>query len=92
MSTRRALTTTRSAFSFLSLKWKILLTLGGVMLSVNGALSWLHHHDLTTRFEVQRTATRERLVAQAFAQRADFGLRLQALAGILVGTTTRLGA
>lgn len=73
----------RSAFRFLSLKWKILLTLGGVMLSVNGALSWLHFHDLTTRFEVQRTATRERLVAQAFALRTDFGLRLQALAGML---------
>ncbi|HRF04872.1 EAL domain-containing protein [Accumulibacter sp.] len=59
------------------------MTLGGVMLSVNGALSWLHFHDLTTRFEVQRTATRERLVAQALALRSDFGLRLQALAGML---------
>jgi diguanylate cyclase (GGDEF)-like protein/PAS domain S-box-containing protein len=73
----------RSASRFLSLRWKILLTLGGVMLSVNGALSWLHFHDLTTRFEVQRTATRERLVAQALALRSDFGLRLQALAGML---------
>ncbi|WP_169065518.1 MULTISPECIES: bifunctional diguanylate cyclase/phosphodiesterase [Candidatus Accumulibacter] len=60
-----------------------MLILGGVMLSVNGALSWLHFHDLTTRFEVQRTATRERLVEQAFALRTDFGLRLQALAGML---------
>ena len=91
MSARRALTKTRSAFRFLSLKWKILLTLGGVMLSVNGALSWLHHHDLTTRFEVQRTATRERLVAQAFAQRADFGLRLQALAGMLASDSVGVG-
>jgi len=73
----------RSAARFLSLRWKILLTLGGVMLSVNGALSWLHFHDLTTRFEVQRTATRERLVGQALALRTDFGLRLQALAGML---------
>jgi len=73
----------RSTFGFLSLRWKILLILGGVMLSVNGALSWLHFHDLTTRFEVQRTATRERLVEQAFALRTDFGLRLQALAGML---------
>ncbi|MCP5247473.1 MAG: EAL domain-containing protein [Candidatus Accumulibacter sp.] len=73
----------RSGSRFLSLKWKVLLTLGGVMLSVNGALSWLHFHDLTSRFEVQRTATRERLVAQAFALRSDFGLRLQALAGML---------
>ncbi len=53
------------------------------MLSVNGALSWLHFHDLTRRFEEQRTATRERLVEQAFALRTDFGLRLQALAGML---------
>ena len=68
---------------FLSLKWKVLLTLGGVMLSVNGALSWLHFHDLTSRFELQRTATRERLIAEAFALRSDFGLRLQALAGML---------
>lgn len=58
---------------FLSLKWKVLLTLGGVMLSVNGALSWLHFHDLTSRFELQRTATRERLIAEAFALRSDFG-------------------
>lgn len=76
-------TKVRSTFNFLSLKWKILLTLGGVMLSVNGALSWLHFHDLTTRFDVQRTATRERLVTQALALRTDFGLRLQALAGML---------
>ncbi|WP_291992211.1 EAL domain-containing protein [Candidatus Accumulibacter sp. ACC003] len=73
----------RGGFRFLSLKWKILLTLGGVMLSVNGALSLLHYHDLRSRFEVQRTATRERLVAQAFALRTDSGLRLQALAGML---------
>ncbi|WP_313951731.1 EAL domain-containing protein [Accumulibacter sp.] len=59
------------------------MTLGGVMLTVNGGLSWLHFHDLTSRFEVQRAATRERLVAQAFALRSDFGLRLQALAGML---------
>ena len=59
------------------------------MLSVNGALSWLHFHDLTTRFEVQRTATRERLVEQAFALRTDFGLRLQALAGMLVAPGAR---
>lgn len=53
------------------------------MLSVSGALSWLHFHDLTNRFELQRTATPERLVADAFALRSDFGLRLQALAGML---------
>lgn len=68
---------------FLSLKWKVLLTLGGVMLSVNGVLSWIHLHDLTTRFEQQRAATRGRLVAEVFALRSEFGLRLQALAGIL---------
>ena len=72
-----------STSRFLSLKWKVLLTLGGVMLSVNGALSWLHFHDLTSRFEVQRAATRERLVAEALALRSDFGLRMQALAGML---------
>jgi hypothetical protein len=83
MSARPPPTKVRSTFGFLSLRWKILLILGGVMLSVNGALSWLHFHDLTTRFEVQRTATRERLVEQAFALRTDFGLRLQALAGML---------
>ena len=68
---------------FLSLKWKILLTLGGVMLSVNGALSWLHFEDLTARFETQRGATRQRLVAEVLALRSDVGLRLQALAGML---------
>lgn len=73
----------RSGLRFLSLKWKVLLMLGGVLLSVNGALSWLHFQDLTGRFELQRAATRERLIAQAFALRSEFGLRLQALAGML---------
>lgn len=53
------------------------------MLSVNGALSLLHFQDLTARFEAQRAATRQRLVAEAFALRSEFGLRLQALAGML---------
>jgi hypothetical protein len=73
----------RGRSRFLSLKWKVLLTLGAVMLSVNGALSWLHFHDLTTRFETQRAETRKRLVLQAFALRDDFGQRLQGLAGVL---------
>jgi len=67
----------------LSLKWKVLLTLGIVMPSVNGFLSWMHFNDLKNRFELQREATRERLVAEAYALRSDFGLRLQALAGML---------
>jgi len=61
---------------FLSLKWKVLLTLGAVMLSVNGVLSWLHYQHLMTRFEEQRAETRARLVAQAFALRNEVGLRL----------------
>lgn len=73
----------RSGLRFLSLKWKVLLMLGGVLLSVNSALSWLHFQDLTSRFELQRAATRERLMAQAFALRSEFGQRLQALAGML---------
>ena len=60
-----------------------MLTLGAVMLSVNGALSWLHFNDLAARFEAQRAETRQRLVEQAFALRDDFGLRLQGLAGVL---------
>ncbi|MCM8594156.1 EAL domain-containing protein [Accumulibacter sp.] len=68
---------------FLSLKWKVLLTLGVAMLSVNGALSWHHYRDLKTRFEEQRAEIRQRLVAEAFALRNDFGRRLQALAGML---------
>lgn len=68
---------------FLSLKWKVLLTLGAVMLSVSGLLSWLHYQDLMRRFEEQRAETRARLVAQAFALRSEVGLRLQALAGVL---------
>ncbi|WP_300453756.1 EAL domain-containing protein [Accumulibacter sp.] len=75
--------TRRHASRFLSLKWKVLLTLGVVMLSVNGALSWLHFHDLTSRFERQRAATRELLVTEAFALRSEFGLRMQGLAGML---------
>lgn len=76
-------TKVRSGARFLSVRWKVLLTLGAVMLSVNGALSWLHFNDLATRFEQQRAATRERLVGEAFALRSEFGLRLQALAGIV---------
>ncbi len=73
----------RSRSRFLSLKWKVLLSLGALMLSANAALSWLHYQHLMTRFEEQRAETRERLVAQAFALRNEVGLRLQALAGIL---------
>jgi diguanylate cyclase (GGDEF)-like protein/PAS domain S-box-containing protein len=73
----------RGPSRFLSLKWKILLTLGGVMLSVNGVLSWLHYQDLTARFTEQRAQTRQRLVKQAFSLRNDFRQRLQGLAGML---------
>lgn len=83
MLDRQSASQARSGYRFLSLRWKILLTLGVVMLSVNGALSWLHFHDLTTRFEAQRAEARKRLVLQAFALRDDFGQRLQGLAGVL---------
>jgi hypothetical protein len=73
----------RGRSRFLSLKWKVLLTLGVVMLSVNGALSWMHYQHLTVRFEEQRLETRKRLVRQAVALRNDFGQRLQGLAGVL---------
>ncbi len=61
----------------------MLLTLGLVMLLVNGTLSWLHFHDLKTHFEVQRTASRERLISEAIAVRTDSALRLQAMASVL---------
>ncbi|MFZ1811855.1 MAG: cache domain-containing protein, partial [Candidatus Nitrotoga sp.] len=67
----------------MSLKWKVLLTLGVVMLSVNGTLSWLHFRDLKTRFEGQRTALRERLISEAIAVRTDSALRLQTQASLL---------
>lgn len=73
----------RGGIRFLSLKWKVMLALGLVMLSVNGALSWLHFNDLRSRFDAQRAATRERLVGEALSLRTDFGLHLQALAGVL---------
>lgn len=72
-----------SAFRFLSLKWKVLLTLGVVMIAVNGTLSWLHFHDLKTRFEEQRTASRERLISEVLAAHTDFALRLQMMANML---------
>ncbi len=54
------------------------------MLSVNGALSWLHFQDLTARFEVQRARDpASAWLPKALALRSDFGLRLQALAGML---------
>ncbi|MBP6070452.1 MAG: EAL domain-containing protein [Candidatus Accumulibacter sp.] len=83
MQDSRSVREVRGRSRFLSLKWKVLLTLGVVMLSVNGALSWMHFHHLTTRFEEQRSETRRRLVGQAFALRDDFGQRLQGLAGVL---------
>lgn len=61
----------------------MLLTLGVVMLLVNGTLSWLHFHDLKTHFEEQRTASRERLISEAIAVRTDSALRLQAMASVL---------
>ncbi|MEF8730179.1 MAG: diguanylate cyclase [Accumulibacter sp.] len=83
MPERKPPTGDRGGSRFLSLKWKVLLTLGAVMLSVNGVLSWLHYQDLMTRFDEQRAETRARLAAQAFALRNEVGLRLQALAGVL---------
>lgn len=83
MSDSRSPPGVRSRARFFSLKWKVLLTLGAVMLAANGILSWLHFHDLQARFEAQRTETRQRLVNQAFALRDDFGQRLQGLAGML---------
>ncbi|HOL65772.1 MAG TPA: hypothetical protein PLB97_10640, partial [Accumulibacter sp.] len=68
---------------FLSLKWKVLLILGVIMLSVNGALSWQHFSDLRSRFDTQRAAARERLVNEALSLRTDFGRNLQALASML---------
>ncbi len=68
---------------FLSLKWKVLLTLGVIMLSVNGALSWQHFNDLRSRFDTQRAATRDRLVNEALSLRTDFGRHLQTLASML---------
>ena len=78
-----------STFRFLSLKWKVLVTLGVVMLSVNGTLSWLHFRDLQTRFEEQRTASRERLISEALAVRTDSALRLQTMANMLATVGAR---
>ncbi|WP_198421343.1 ATP-binding protein [Candidatus Nitrotoga sp. AM1P] len=61
----------------------MLLTLGVVMISVNGTLSWLHFHDLKTRFEEQHTASRERLISEAIAVHTDSALRLQTMASML---------
>ncbi|CAG9933456.1 Histidine kinase [Candidatus Nitrotoga arctica] len=83
MSDSRSSGSGRSTFRFLSLKWKVLLTLGVVMISVNGTLSWLHFHDLKARFEEQRTASRERLISEAIAVHTDSALRLQTMASML---------
>jgi hypothetical protein len=58
------------------------LTLGGVMLSVNGALSWLHFHDLTT---ASRCSGRrpESVWLPGTCPAHRLRLRLQALAGML---------
>jgi PAS domain S-box-containing protein len=68
---------------FVSLKWKVLLTLGVVMLSVNGTLSWLHFRDLQAQFEERRAASRDRLVSEAIAVRTDYALRLQTMVSLL---------
>ncbi|RFC33442.1 MAG: PAS domain S-box-containing protein [Candidatus Nitrotoga sp. SPKER] len=83
MSDSRSSDSRRSTFRFLSLKWKVLLTLGVVMISVNGTLSWLHFHDLKTRFEEQHTASRERLISEAIAVHTDSALRLQTMVSML---------
>ncbi|MCX7195978.1 MAG: hypothetical protein NTV37_08905, partial [Proteobacteria bacterium] len=59
------------------------------MLSVNGTLSWLHFRDLQTRFEEQRTASRERLISEALAVRTDSALRLQTMANMLATVGAR---
>ncbi len=83
MSENRPSNSGHNTFRFLSLKWKVLLTLGVVMISVNGTLSWLHFHDLKTRFEEQHTASRERLISEAIAVHTDSALRLQTMASML---------
>ncbi|MBL8397746.1 MAG: EAL domain-containing protein [Candidatus Accumulibacter sp.] len=83
MRDKNGLSPVNGGTRFLSLKWKVLLTLGVIMLSVNGALSWLHFNDLRARFESQRTAARERLINEAQSLRTDFGRHLQALASML---------
>jgi len=89
MPESRSTNSVHSTSRFLSLKWKVLLTLGVVMLSVNGTLSWLNHHDLKTRFEEQRTASRERQISEATAVHIDSALRLQAMASVLATVGTR---
>ena len=74
---------------FLSLKWKILLTLGVVMLSVNGTLSWLHFRDLQAQFDEQRSVFRDRLISEAIAVRTDYALRLQMMASLLATVGAR---
>ncbi len=83
MPDNQSISSGHHSFGFLSLKWKVLLTLGVVMLSVNGTLSWLHFRDLRARFEEQRTDSRDRLISEAVAVRTNSALRLQTLAGLL---------
>ncbi|HMW18339.1 MAG TPA: EAL domain-containing protein [Accumulibacter sp.] len=83
MRDKNGLPPAKGVTRFLSLKWKVLLTLGVIMLSVNGALSWQHFNDLRARFDSQRAATRERLINEAQSLRTDFGRHLQALASML---------
>lgn len=68
---------------FLSLKWKIMLTLSTVLLTVNGAVSWLAYQDQIAGFAERRAVLRERHLSEALSLQQDSAQHMQRLADMM---------
>lgn len=76
---------------FFSLKWKLLLLLSLVLLSVNGMFSLMAYNKLISQFDQQRASSRTRHLAAARALRSDAAQKLQQPADMLASVVGMVG-
>lgn len=65
---------------FLSLKWKLILTLSVVLLSVNGGVSWLDYQNRLAAFAERRSVERTRHLNEALALKQSGARQMQRMA------------
>lgn len=66
--------------TFLSLKWKMILLLSLVLLTVNGVVTWLSHADLLRGFAERRSVVRDRHLSEAVALQQSAAHHMQRVA------------
>lgn len=76
---------------FISLKWKLLLLLSVVLISVHGTLSLLAYDNLIYQFEKQREILRDRNLATAKTLQADAAQHFQQPADMLASIVGLVG-